>query len=94
MSELAAFSATVHGRVQGVNFRYFVERNAGALGLTGYVKNLPGGRELEVRAEGEKEKLEELLKQLNVGPPRAVVERVDVRWSAYSGNFSRFGVKF
>ncbi len=94
MSEPAAFSATVHGRVQGVNFRYFVERHAGALGLTGYVKNLPGGREVEVYAEGDKEKLEELLDLLNTGPPRAVVERVDVRWSDYRGDFSRFGVMF
>jgi len=94
MSEPAALSATVHGRVQGVNFRYFVERNAGALGLTGYVKNLPGGREVEVYAEGDKEKLEELLDRLNAGPPRAVVERVDARWSEYKGNFSRFGVRF
>jgi len=42
MGELAEFSATVHGRVQGVNFRYFVERNAGALGLLKYA---PRGRE-------------------------------------------------
>ena len=94
MSESAAISATVHGRVQGVNFRYFVERHAEALGLTGYVKNMPGGREVEVYAEGEKEKLDELLDRLNTGPPRAVVERVDVRWSEYKGEFGRFGVRF
>ena len=93
MSQLAAFSATVYGRVQGVNFRYFVQRNARALGLRGYVENLADGRTLEVYAEGEKESLEELLGYLNSGPPRAEVNRVDVKWSEYNGYFSQFGVR-
>ena len=90
MSELSSFLATVHGSVQGVFFRAFVERHARALGLTGYVNNLPGGRTLEVRAEGEQAHLEELLKRLHGGPPFARVERVDVEWSEYSGDFRRF----
>jgi acylphosphatase len=94
MSERAAFLATVHGRVQGVYFRAFVQELAKAQGLTGYVKNLSGGSSLEVRAEGEKEKLEELLDHLKVGPSRAKVERVDVEWSEYSGLYSRFGVNY
>ncbi|UCG83389.1 MAG: acylphosphatase [Dehalococcoidia bacterium] len=94
MAELAAFSATVHGHVQGVNFRYFVERHADALQLNGYVKNLSDGRTVEVRAEGEKEKLDELLKLLRTGPPRARVDRVDVSWSEFSGRFNRFGVSY
>ncbi len=94
MAELAAFSATVHGRVQGVNFRYFVERYADALGLKGYVKNLSDGMTVEVCAEGEKGKLDELLDLLNSGPPRARVDRVDAAWSEYSGRFNRFGVSY
>jgi acylphosphatase len=94
MSERAAFLATVHGQVQGVYFRAFVQERAKALGLTGYVKNLSNGRSIDVRAEGEKGKLEELLNQLKVGPPRAKVERVDVEWSEYSGLYSRFWVNY
>jgi acylphosphatase len=94
MAELAAFSATVYGHVQGVNFRYFVERHADALQLKGYVKNLSDGRTVEVRAEGKKEKLDELLELLSTGPPRARVNRVDVSWSEYSGHFNRFGVSY
>lgn len=94
MSELASVLATVHGRVQGVFFRAFVERHAKALRLTGYVRNLLGGRALEVWAEGEKENLDELLNHLKNGPPRARVERVDVEWSEYGGRFSRFGVRY
>jgi acylphosphatase len=94
MSQLAAVLATVHGRVQGVNFRFFVMRNATALGLKGYVRNLSDGRAVEVYAEGEKEKLDELLGYLNIGPPRADVRVVDVEWSPYRGNFSDFGVRY
>ena len=93
MPELASFLATVHGRVQGVFFRAFVESYAQALGLTGYVRNLPGGRALEVRAEGEKTRLEELLKRIHTGPRLARVERVDVEWSGYSGEFRGFQVR-
>jgi len=94
MSDLAALSAMVHGRVQGVNFRYFALRQARALGLTGYARNLRDGRTVEVRAEGERARLEELLTQLKVGPSRAQVEAVDANWSEYTGGFRSFEVAF
>ena len=94
MSEQASFLAIVHGRVQGVNFRIFVNDRAEALGLKGYVKNLSGGTAVEVWAEGEKTKLDELLKYLKNGPSRARVERVDVEWSAYTGRFDNFRVNY
>ena len=94
MPELAAVLATVHGRVQGVYFRAFVERHARALGLTGYVRNRPGGREIEVWAEGGKGNLDELLGYLRSGPSRAVVEWLDVQWSEYSGRFGHFAVRY
>jgi acylphosphatase len=94
MEDAASFSAVVHGRVQGVNFRYFVEKNAAALGLAGYVKNLPEGTDVEVFAEGERDALDRLLDLLYAGPPRARVDRVDVKWSDYGGRFSRFGVRY
>jgi len=93
MSQLAAVLATINGQVQGVNFRFFVLTNARALGLTGYVRNLSDCRTLEVYAEGEKERLDELLFHLNSGPPRAKVNRVDVKWSEYNGWFNHFGVR-
>lgn len=94
MSKQASFLAVVHGYVQGVNFRYFVMKRAEALALKGYVRNLPDGTMVEVRAEGDKDKLEELLKYLNVGPSRARVERVDVKWSDYTGRFEDFQVNY
>ena len=94
MSGKASLFASIHGHVQGVYFRAFVRNHAEALGLTGYVRNLPGGSAIEVRAEGEKTKLDELLKQLNVGPPRARVDRVDVEWSEYTGRFNNFDLRY
>jgi len=94
VSEQASLSAIVHGRVQGVNFRAFVKYRAEALGLKGYVKNLSGGAAVEVRAEGEKTKLGELLNHLETGPSRAKVERVDVKWAEYTGRFNDFQLNY
>jgi len=94
MADLAAFSATVHGNVQGVFFRDFVRRAARSLGLTGYVRNLSTGETVEVCAEGERRQLESLISHLRVGPPGARVERVKVSWSNYSGSFSSFNIKY
>jgi acylphosphatase len=93
-SELASVQATVHGYVQGVFFRAFVSRQASELGLTGYVRNLPGGDAVEVLAEGERKQLEELISQLKVGPPAARVERVVVNWSEHTGSYSGFSIRY
>jgi len=94
ITDVACLSATVYGRVQGVYFRYFVQNVAGRLSLKGYVRNLASGDAVEVQAEGEKQQLNKLLEQLKVGPPRARVERVEVKWAHYSGQFGAFSVKY
>ncbi len=94
MAQQATLHAVIYGFVQGVNFRYFVLRHARALELAGYVRNLLRERAVEVVAEGEKEKLEQLLRELEVGPRMARVKRVEVNWSDYSGAYSRFEVRF
>lgn len=66
----------VHGRVQGVGFRWFVWQAAGRLGLRGLARNLPDGS-VEVVAEGPSNALEELAQALARGPATARVERVD-----------------
>ena len=94
MADVAHLSATVYGRVQGVFFRYFVQNEATELGLKGYVRNLARGDAVEVQAEGEKWQLNKLLGQLNVGPPGARVERLEVKWADYSGQFSDFSIRY
>lgn len=66
----------VEGRVQGVGFRWYVQRAAQELGLTGYVKNLYDGS-VEVLAQGAAAKLAELRAQLEAGPRGARVHRVE-----------------
>jgi acylphosphatase len=94
MADLAHLSTIVYGRVQGVLFRYFVQNEARELGLKGYVRNLASGDAVEVQAEGERRQLNKLLGQLKVGPPGARVERVEVKWTDYSGRFDDFSVRY
>lgn len=93
-STLASFHAVVLGRVQGVFFRAFVHHQAIALGLGGYVRNLTQSSAVEVVAEGERSQLEELLTHLRRGPVGARVDKVEVRWGDYSGNFSDFRIGY
>ena len=55
---------TFNGRVQGVGFRYTMQRYASHLGLTGWVKNLYDGN-VEAYVQGEESKIIELLRYLN-----------------------------
>ncbi len=93
MADLASLQATVSGRVHCVFFRAYVENRAGALNLTGHVRNLSDGR-VEVRAEGEREQLEKLVHYLEVGPPAARVDKVVTRWEKYRGLFIDFRVRY
>ncbi len=67
----------VHGRVQGVGFRWFVEREAQALGLTGWVRNTEDGL-VEVLATGPLGQLSYLAEALRRGPRAARVDQVEV----------------
>jgi len=93
MPELAYLTATVHGHVKGVYYRAFTSQLAKSLGLRGYVRNLPQLNAVQIHAEGPKEKLEQLISQLEVGPPESVVEKIDIDWSAFTGQFSIFEVR-
>ena len=61
------------------------------IGITGWVRNLPDGR-VEATAEGEKQKLEDLILFCHVGPPRARVSGVEVDWSDFLGEFCGFKI--
>ncbi len=90
--ELARLNAIVTGIVQGVGYRFFVERLASNLNITGYVRNLPSGA-VEVVAEGEKSKLLELIAYLREGPSSANVDNVEVSWSDAKGDFLGFTIR-
>ena len=94
MADLASVRVVVYGYVQGVFFRAFASRRARALGLTGYVRNLPGREAVEVNAEGERKQLEKLIDYLKLGPPTARVGKVVTKWSEYTGSYSGFGIRY
>jgi acylphosphatase len=66
----------VRGRVQGVGFRWFVEREARALGISGWVRNNSDGS-VEVLASGTQEQLFGLRSRLQQGPRAARVDNVE-----------------
>lgn len=74
---MQAVRAVVSGRVQGVGFRAFVERNALMRNLTGSATNLPDGR-VEVVLEGGAEAISEMRELVGEGPTFARVS--DLRW--------------
>ncbi len=84
--------AGVHGRVQGVGYRYFVIDEAYRLGLTGWVANEWDGS-VRCVAEGQRPLLERFVALLWEGPPGARVESVVTSWSAATGGFAGFSVR-
>ncbi|AKT36647.1 acylphosphatase [Chondromyces crocatus] len=81
----------VRGRVQGVFFRASTQRESRRLGLSGWVRNRPDGG-VEILAEGEEDQLKELASWAHRGPSAARVERVDVRWRSFSGDYFDFRI--
>lgn len=75
--EVVRYRVTVAGRVQGVWYRDSCRREAQALGLAGWVRNLPDGT-VEAAVEGPGPAVDKLVAWLRQGPPRAVVTGVDV----------------
>jgi acylphosphatase len=76
----ARLTAWVHGRVQGVGFRWWTRSRALELGLTGYAANRPDGR-VQVVAQGSRDACERLLQLLQSGKTPGHVDNVVVDWS-------------
>lgn len=81
----------VSGKVQGVFFRANTRDLALLLGINGFVRNLPDGR-VEAVFEGDKEKIEKMIEFCKEGPPGAIVEKIDVNWEEYKGEFKDFKI--
>ena len=86
-------TAWVHGRVQGVGFRWWTRSRGLELGLVGTASNLRDGR-VEVVAEGPRTACDQLLAWLEEQPSTkarpGAVTGVTHRWSAPSGAFKGF----
>ena len=82
----------VHGRVQGVGFRWFVEREAHMLGIAGWVRNNHDGS-VEVLAQGSREQLSGLHSRLREGPRAARVDNVEVSEARTVTGLSSFRIE-
>jgi acylphosphatase len=89
--ELKRVNVLVSGRVQGVGYRYFALEKAMALGLKGWVRNLPNG-DVEALAEGPHDTLIAWLAQLERGPALAHVARLQTNWRAVEAEFTSFHI--
>lgn len=82
----------VRGRVQGVGFRWFVEREAHMLGIAGWVRNNHDGS-VEVLAQGTREQLAGLHSRLREGPRAARVDAVEVSEAQATNGLSSFRIE-
>lgn len=83
----------VHGRVQGVGFRFFVRQHATALGLSGWVRNLSGGG-VEAYAEGDRPAIEEFIGRVKRGPTFGHVDDLDIEWSEPTHSYIGFDITY
>ena len=80
------------GRVQGVNYRWFVLERADELAVRGWVRNLPDGR-VEAELEGKKESVDKLIEAMKKGPGMAHVTGVTVIPLAFENSYRDFQVR-
>jgi len=90
--DLVAAEIFVSGDVQGVGYRFFTQRVAEELKLSGWVRNLSDGR-VQVEVEGPRARVEELLARLRVGPRLSSVTDVAVTWKTATGSARGFLVE-
>lgn len=87
------YEVRVEGRVQGVGYRYFVQKRAAEFNISGWVKNQPDGSVFVV-AQGDAKDMESFLDHLKSGPSAARVTRFIKSEIPYTEDFTGFSVKY
>jgi acylphosphatase len=90
---MRAVQLIIHGRVQGVGYRYFAQKRANQFGIAGYVRNLPDGS-VEVQAQGKGNNLDTFIESLRQGPSFARVLEVTITDGNPVTNLSDFTIKY
>lgn len=89
----AAIHVIVHGHVQGVGFRYFVQKHAIALDVTGWVRNRGEGT-VEIWAEGPRPTLDDLITRVERGPRHGLVRQTELNWYSPKDMFHGFDIRW
>ncbi len=87
------YEINVYGRVQGVGFRYFVQREASLLGINGWVKNMPDGS-VKIVCDLTDDEKETFLSKIKKGPSYGRVDRVTINDAKYSLANQGFIIKY
>ena len=90
---LSALHMIARGRVQGVGFRFFVREQATALGIRGWVKNLPDGS-VEIHAESDRETLLHFIDMVGRGPLFGTVSELARDWIEPDNSHTIFDIVF
>ena len=85
--------AIISGRVQGVFFRVETQRAAQRFGVNGWVRNKRDGT-VEAVFEGSRQNVDATLDWCRQGPSMSHVDKVDVDWQDYTGEFKGFDITF
>lgn len=93
MEDKAKAHLLISGRVQGVCFRAETQRAATRYGVFGWVRNKRDGR-VEAVVEGTKADVISLINWCKTGPPISRVDKVDVTWQDYQGEFPEFVIRY
>jgi len=80
--------------VQGVGFRAFVADAASSLGITGFVRNVEHGGEVEVVAHGDASILDRLVDELRSGPPGAHVTEITTQRMESATTYDSFSIRY
>ena len=84
---MKAVQLIISGKVQGVGYRRWFEKQAQTLGLKGYVMNLPTG-EVEAVIVGDDSQIEDMIQHSLIGPSRAIVVFIEMlslqHWSTFT----------
>ena len=83
----------IHGKVQGVGYRFFATRVARRLGLKGTIENNRDGS-VDAVVEGDKDVIDDWIEELKEGPRYAEVTKIDQETKDFSGRLGDFDVKF
>ena len=83
----------IAGKVQGVYFRQNTRIVANRHKVTGWVQNLRDGR-VEAVLEGYEMDVSEVIEWFYAGPPKAIVDDVQIKYEVYIGEFQGFKVNY
>lgn len=83
---------TIHGKVQGVSYRYNTKKQAQKHNIKGWVKNQKDGT-VKIKAQANKEKLKKLIQWCKKGPTRAQVQKIEKEWKKPQKEYKKFKIK-